>query len=75
MKMKDFLNKDFLLERIKDCEGLSEIEQKNATQSHSNLPKVIWEGRVHEGNEENIEKYALNCFNNSIIYEDYKCFH
>lgn len=27
MKIKDFLNKYFLLERIKDCEGLSEIEE------------------------------------------------
>ena len=28
-----------------------------------------------KGSEENVEKYALNCFNNSVIYEDYKCFH
>ena len=28
-----------------------------------------------EGSEENVEKYALDCFYKSIIYDDYMCFY
>ena len=30
---------------------------------------------ISEGSEDNVERYTNNCFHNSIIYDDYKCFY
>lgn len=79
------------------CRKLAQEEANELWENFDDLfNEIVWTTLVHElrhmacdlgaiipyelipfeeGSEENVEKYALNCFNNSIIYEDYKCFH